>query len=69
MDADCIEICQGPECGEYGGPELLATLQAGGCNARPGHCQGLCHYAPVATLDHHSIGDATPEKVMAKWRQ
>ncbi|RMF42137.1 MAG: hypothetical protein D6751_12510, partial [Deltaproteobacteria bacterium] len=55
----CIEICQGPECGEFGGPELLAELRSLGIAAEPGHCQGLCHYAPVAVVGEKHLGDAT----------
>ncbi len=59
-----VEVCQGPECGEYGGPQLLEALRAAGYPAMAGHCRGLCHYAPVASVDDRCLGDATPEKVL-----
>jgi len=59
----CIEICQGPECGEFGGPELLDELRSLGIAAEPGHCQGLCHYAPVAVVGEKHLGDATLCKI------
>jgi len=31
-----------------------------------GHCQGLCHEAPVATLDNALIAEATPETIFKR---
>jgi len=58
-----IEICTGPECGICGGHELIKELQRHGIEAAAGHCQGLCHEAPVASIDEQLIGEASAERV------
>jgi len=60
-----IEICTGPECGICGGPELIAELRRQGVDVNAGHCQGLCHEAPVACIDEQLIGEASAEKVQS----
>ncbi len=45
-----VHICQGPECAQCGGPELLQQLTDMGIAAKPCHCQGLCHEAPVVRI-------------------
>ncbi|MDX8391745.1 MAG: (2Fe-2S) ferredoxin domain-containing protein [Mariprofundaceae bacterium] len=64
-----IEICQGPECGEYGGPELLAELTELGIAAKPGHCQGLCHEAPMALINDRPLADASVDKITLRLEQ
>ncbi|HXH64462.1 MAG TPA: (2Fe-2S) ferredoxin domain-containing protein [Mariprofundaceae bacterium] len=58
-----MEVCHGPECRECGGPELLAELTGLGIAAEPGHCQGLCHYAPMALIGNRPIPEATADKI------
>lgn len=58
-----IEICTGPECGSCGGAELIRALRELGIEAEAGHCQGLCHEAPVAQIDGRLIPEATAEKL------
>jgi len=64
-----IEICQGPECRECGGPELLAELNMLGIAAQAGHCQGLCHEAPMARIDERAIADASADKIIMRLKQ
>ena len=54
-----IEVCQGPECGQCGGPELLAELTDLGIHAEPGPCLGLCHEAPMARINGRPLADAS----------
>jgi len=65
-----LEICQGPECGACGGPELLQAMRSmlinEAVNVHGGHCQGLCHEAPVASLDDVPIAEATPETILKR---
>jgi len=64
-----IEICQGPECGECGGPELLAELGMLGIAAQAGHCQGLCHEAPMALVGKRAVADASVDKITMRLEQ
>jgi len=59
-----ISVCHGPECREYGGPELLKQLRKMGLHAVTEHCQGLCHFAPIAHVNQRCIAEATMEKTM-----
>lgn len=61
-----INVCQGPECREYGGPELLWQLTRNDLHAEAGHCQGLCHFAPIAHIDKYCIAEASMEKIVSK---
>jgi len=65
-EQDIISVCQGPECREWGGPELLRQLHQQGFPALAGHCQGLCHFAPIVHLNKHCIAEATMEKMAAR---
>jgi NADH:ubiquinone oxidoreductase subunit E len=65
-----LEICLGPECGACGGSELLKALRAmpiaDTITIHGGHCQGLCHEAPVASLDDALIAEATPDTILQR---
>jgi len=61
-----INVCQGPECREWGGPELLNQLHQQGFPALACHCQGLCHFAPIVHLNKHCIAEATMAKIEAR---
>ncbi len=64
-----IEVCQGPECDKCGGPKLLAELTMLGIAAQAGHCQGLCHEAPMARIGKRAIADATVDKIAIRLEQ
>jgi len=59
-----ISVCQGPECRECGGPELLNQLRDTGLHPVSQHCQGLCHFAPIVYVNQRCIAEATIEQVM-----
>jgi len=61
-----INVCQGPECREWGGPELLHQLNRQGLPTSADHCQGLCHFAPIVHLNQHCIAEATIEKIVVR---
>ncbi len=61
-----IEVCQGPECREWGGPELLDSLEEQGCQVQAGHCQGLCHFAPIVHIGPECIAEATLPAILKK---
>ncbi|MBL4775298.1 MAG: (2Fe-2S) ferredoxin domain-containing protein [Mariprofundus sp.] len=61
---DRIEVCQGPECREYGGPELLHDLCDLGLPAVLGHCQGLCHFAPIVHINKKCFAEAKLKDVV-----
>jgi len=58
VEINRLEVCQGPECREYGGPELLHDLNALDFPAVLGHCQGLCHFAPIVHINKQCIAEA-----------
>jgi len=59
-----ISVCQGPECRECGGPELLNQIKKMGLYAVSQHCQGLCHFAPIVHINQRCIAEATIEQIM-----
>ncbi len=59
-----ITICHGPECRKHGGPEICFTLVSKGQSPIAGHCQGLCHFAPIVTIDGTQIGEASIDAIM-----
>ncbi len=68
-DNSLIEVCQGPECSQCGGPELLAELNMLGIAAQAGHCQGLCHEAPMVRIGERALADACVDKIIARLAQ
>jgi len=64
-EQNVIKICQGPECREWGGPELLYQLKQQGFLTSTEHCQGLCHFAPIVHLNQLCIAEATMKKIVA----
>jgi len=66
---ETIEVCQGPECRECGGPELLHDLSEQGFPAMLGHCQGLCHFAPIVHINKQCIAEAKLSDVIKRFTQ
>lgn len=64
-EQNIINVCQGPECREWGGPELLYQLKQRGFLTSTEHCQGLCHFAPIVHLNQRCIAEATMQKIVA----
>jgi len=64
-EQNVISVCLGPECKEWGAPELLHQLRQQGFPVSTEHCQGLCHFAPIVPLNQHCIAEATMKKIVA----
>lgn len=60
-----IEVCQGPECREFGASQLQGELAEKGYPVERDHCRGLCLYAPVVHIGELCIAEATLERVTA----
>jgi len=59
-----IEICHGPRCREFGGPELLAELAERGIDAEEGFCQSLCPNSPIVRVDDRVVHNAKIEAIL-----
>ena len=70
-----IEVCWGPSCHMRGAKDILKRALTlldlkteGDTNdnlftVKYNTCLGACAHAPVISIDHHLIGDMTPEQV------
>jgi len=76
----CV-VCTGTACFIKGVPQILAALEKeyhikpgdttsdGKVSLMAARCVGACGLAPVVTFDGEFVGNASPEKVLAKIRE
>jgi len=64
-----VEICFGPECGDYESHELAKDLNAAGIRTVIGDCRNQCPNACLAYVNNKMVVKATVERVQAKIKE
>ena len=68
-----IRVCDSLTCSLMGGEAVLKELEATADPARVrvlrAPCMGRCYQAPNVDIGHRSLGEATAEEALARWKE